>query len=48
MGLQGTSAAKHWGELTEYLTHLGKELNRRIRSSILDQLRGWTITPGHA
>ena len=46
MELQGASATKRWRELAEHLTHLGKDPNWRSRLSILDQLRGWRITPG--
>ena len=48
MDLQGAAATKRWRELAEYFTHLGKDPNWRARPSILDQLRGWRISPGRA
>ena len=48
MALNGAPASRRWRELTEYMIHLGKDPNWRRRPSILDQLRGWRITPGRA
>lgn len=46
MELEGPEAIKRWQELTDYLEHLGKDPNWRRRPSVLDQLRGWKISPG--
>lgn len=46
LGIEGEAAHARWRELTEYLSHLGRDPNWRSRPSILDQLRGWKITPG--
>ena len=46
MELTGDTATRRWQELADYLEHLGKDPNWRRRPSILDQLRGWRITPG--
>ena len=46
MELKGAAATTRWRELAEYMAHLGKDPNWRHRPSILDQLRGWRITPG--
>ena len=48
MELKGRAATRRWTELAEYLTHLGRDPNWRHRPSILDQLRGWRISPGRA
>lgn len=44
--LSGDQAKKKWQHLAEYLEHLAKDPNWRRSPSILDQLRGWRITPG--
>ena len=46
LDLKGADADRRWRELAGLLTHLGKDPNWRNRPSILDQLRGWRITPG--
>lgn len=46
MELTGELAQKRWQELAEYLEHLGKDPNWRSRPSVLDQLRGWKVSPG--
>ncbi len=46
MELTGDKAKKRWQELADYLEHLGKDPNWRCRPSVLDQLRGWKISPG--
>lgn len=46
MELKGAEATKRWQELADYLEHLGKDPNWRCRPSVLDQLRGWKISPG--
>ena len=48
MELSGSAATKRWQELTSYMIHLGRDLNWRTRSSILDQLRGWEISLSRA
>jgi len=44
--LEGAPAHKAWDDLAAYLEHLGKDPNWRRSPSVLDQLRGWKITPG--
>lgn len=44
--LDGNEARREWQFIAEYLQHLGEDPNWRTRPSILDQMRGWTITPG--
>jgi len=44
--LQGAAADIAWQSLAEYLEHLGRDPNWRRSPSILDQLRGWKISPG--
>lgn len=46
MNLKGPKARAEWDRIAELLTHLGKDPNWRRSPSILDQLRGWRITPG--
>ena len=46
LDLKGAEAERRWRELAGLLTHLGKDPNWHNRPSILDQLRGWRITPG--
>jgi len=47
-GLSGEQAQNKWQQLAEYLEHMAKDPNWRRSPSILDQLRGWRITPGRA
>jgi len=42
----GTKADLAWRKIAEHLNHLGTDPNWRRSPSILDQLRGWTISPG--
>jgi putative transposase len=44
--LSGDQAQKEWQHLAQYLEHMSKDPNWRRSPSILDQLRGWPITPG--
>lgn len=44
----GKDAEREWEQLAAHLEHLGKDPNWRRRPSILDQLRGWKISPGRA
>ncbi|MEY4509765.1 MAG: hypothetical protein RLZZ450_1887, partial [Pseudomonadota bacterium] len=44
--LSGAKAVAEWDQIAAYLTNLGKDPNWRRNPSILDQLRGWKITPG--
>jgi len=44
--LRGEQAEAKWQMLAEYLEHLSRDPNWRRSPSILDQLRGWRITPG--
>jgi putative transposase len=46
MDLRGQPAEREWTRIAEYLSHLGRDPNWRRSPSILDQLRGWKITPG--
>jgi putative transposase len=46
MDLRGQKAEREWTRIAEYLSHLGRDPNWRRSPSILDQLRGWKITPG--
>jgi hypothetical protein len=46
LALSGPTATAEWDRIAGYLDHLGKDPNWRRSPSILDQLRGWTITPG--
>jgi len=44
--MTGVKADAEWDRIAKYLNHFGKDPNWRRSPSILDQLRGWTITPG--
>jgi hypothetical protein len=44
--LRGKEADAAWQSIAEYLEHLGRDPNWRRSPSILDQLRGWKISPG--
>jgi hypothetical protein len=44
--LQGEQAASEWQKIADYLDHLGHDPNWRRRPSVLDQLRGWRVSPG--
>jgi putative transposase len=46
MDLRGTKADVEWDRIAGYLVHLGKDPNWRRSPSVLDQMRGWKITPG--
>jgi hypothetical protein len=46
MDLRGDQATREWTRIGEYLSHLGRDPNWRRSPSILDQLRGWKISPG--
>jgi putative transposase len=46
MDLRGERATHEWTRIAEYLSHLGRDPNWRRSPSILDQLRGWKISPG--
>lgn len=46
--LTGTAAKREWQTIAENLQHLGQDPNWRRNPSILDQMRGWKITPGRA
>jgi putative transposase len=46
LALSGPKATAEWDAIARYLNHLGKDPNWRRSPSILDQLRGWTISPG--
>ena len=42
----GAKADLAWKRIAEHLNHLGTDPNWRRSPSILDQIRGWTISPG--
>jgi hypothetical protein len=42
----GAKADKEWDRIAGVLDHLGKDPNWRNKPSVLDQLRGWKISPG--
>lgn len=44
--LKGEQADKEWAFIASLLEHQGVDPNWRSRPSILDQLRGWRISPG--
>lgn len=46
MELHGQPATDEWDRIAALLTHFGKDPNWRRSPSILDQLRGWKISPG--
>lgn len=46
MELRGDQATREWDRIAKFLSHLGRDPNWRRSPSILDQLRGWKITPG--
>lgn len=46
MDLRGDQATREWNRIAEFLSHLGRDPNWRRSPSILDQLRGWKISPG--
>jgi hypothetical protein len=46
MDLRGDQATRERTRIGEYLSHLGRDPNWRRSPSILDQLRGWKISPG--
>jgi len=46
LSLKGQAANDEWQRILEYLVHLGQDPNWRNSPSILDQLRGWKISPG--
>lgn len=43
---EGNKADVAWNRIAEHLSHLGSDPNWRRSPSILDQLRGWRISPG--
>lgn len=46
MDLRGDQATREWERIAQFLSHLGRDPNWRRSPSILDQLRGWTISSG--
>jgi putative transposase len=44
--LRGDEADREWHRIAGCLEHLGKDPNWRRSPSILDQMRGWRVTPG--
>jgi DDE family transposase len=48
LALATREAAPKWQHIADYLFHLGHDPNWRSRPSVLDQMRGWRITPGRS
>ena len=48
LALDPTEAAPKWQPIADYLFHLGHDPNWRSRPSVLDQMRGWRISPGRS
>lgn len=48
LDMTGKSAEKEWAAIADHLQHLGRDPNWRRRPSILDQLRGWKVSPGRS
>jgi hypothetical protein len=48
MELKGAEAEAKWDQIARMLEHLGRDPNWRRSPSILDQMRGWRISPGRA
>ncbi len=46
LALSGQAAEKEWEFIAALLLHQGTDPNWRSRPSVLDQMRGWRITPG--
>ena len=46
LALDPKEAAPKWQQIADYLYHLGHDPNWRSRPSVLDQMRGWRISPG--
>lgn len=46
LALDPRDTAPQWQRIADYLFHLGHDPNWRSRPSILDQMRGWRVTPG--
>lgn len=46
LALTGKEAARQWDFIAGYLQHLGQDPNWRRSPSVLDQMRGWKISPG--
>jgi len=46
MDMRGEQASREWDRIAGFLSHLGRDPNWRRSPSILDQLRGWKISPG--
>jgi putative transposase len=44
--IDSTQAAPEWQRLAEVCEHMGRDPNWRRSPSVLDQLRGWKISPG--
>jgi len=46
LALDPNEATAKWQQIADYLFHLGHDPNWRSRPSVLDQMRGWRISPG--
>lgn len=46
LALEPKDAVAHWQKIADYLLHLGQDPNWRNRPSVLDQMRGWRVSPG--
>jgi hypothetical protein len=46
LALEPAEAEPQWRNIADHLFHLGHDPNWRSRPSVLDQMRGWHISPG--
>lgn len=46
LALDPAESAPQWQKIADYLLHLGQDPNWRNRPSVLDQMRGWRVSPG--
>lgn len=48
LALDPKEVGKKWQQIADYLFHLGHDPNWRSRPSVLDQMRGWRVSPGRS
>ena len=46
LALDSHEATPKWQQIADYLFHMGHDPNWRNRPSVLDQMRGWRVSPG--
>jgi hypothetical protein len=46
LALDPAEAGPKWQQIADYLFHLGRDPNWRRSPSVLDQMRGWRVSPG--